>query len=42
MAVEKPNLFIDVTDKFDVKLAALREPDSQEAHLQTLDEMITG
>jgi len=37
-----PNLFIDVTDKFDVKLAALRKHDSQVAHMDNLDELITG
>jgi LmbE family N-acetylglucosaminyl deacetylase len=42
MAVEKPNLFIDVTDKFELKLAALREHDSQVAHMDNLDELITG
>jgi LmbE family N-acetylglucosaminyl deacetylase len=42
MAVEKPNLSIDVTGKFDLKLAALREPDSQVANMYHLDELITG
>ena len=42
MAVEQPNLFVDVTGNFDVKLAALREHDSQVAHMDNLDELITG
>jgi LmbE family N-acetylglucosaminyl deacetylase len=42
MAVGNPNLFIDLTDKFDVKLAALREHGNQVAHMENLDELITG
>jgi len=42
MGTDKPNTWVDVTDKFDMKLAALREHDSQVAHMDNLDELITG
>jgi len=42
MGTDKPNTWVDVTDKFDMKLAALREHDSQVAHMNNLDELITG
>jgi len=41
-ASDKPNPWVDVTDTFDVKFAALREHASQVAHLDNLDVMITG
>ncbi len=42
MAAEKPNHFVDVTGKFSLKLAALREHVSQVSHMDNLDELITG
>jgi len=41
MASDKPNTWVDVTDKFDVKLA-LRKHDIQVADMDNLDELTTG
>ena len=42
MGTPEPNTFIDVTDAFDLKLAALRHHDSQVAHMEDLEGMIRG
>lgn len=38
----EPNRYIDITDVFDVKLAALREHHSQTAHMEDLEERLRG
>ena len=42
MAAKEPNHFVDVTEYFDKKLAALRAHESQTAHRDDLEEMIRG
>ena len=42
MAGKDPNHFVDVTDFFDRKLAALRAHESQTAHRDDLEDMIRG
>ena len=42
MGTPEPNHFIDVTDSFDTKIAALRAHDSQVAHMTDLEGMIRG
>lgn len=42
MAAPEPNTVVDVTEQFDVKLAALRAHDSQTSHMDDLDERIRG
>lgn len=42
MAAKEPNHFVDVTDFFDRKLAALRAHESQTAHRDDLEDMIRG
>lgn len=42
MAAKDPNHFVDVTDFFDRKLAALRAHESQTAHRDDLEDMIRG
>ena len=42
MGAPEPNYVIDVTDRVDAKLAALRAHDSQTAHMDDLDERIRG
>ena len=37
-----PDYFVDITDKFDAKIAALRAHASQTAHMEDLDERIRG
>jgi LmbE family N-acetylglucosaminyl deacetylase len=39
---ENPNHFVDVTDRFDRKLAALRAHESQTAHMDDLEERLRG
>jgi LmbE family N-acetylglucosaminyl deacetylase len=39
---ESPNHFVDVTDRFDRKLAALRAHESQTAHMDDLEERLRG
>jgi LmbE family N-acetylglucosaminyl deacetylase len=39
---ENPNHFVDVTDRLERKLAALRAHDSQTAHMDDLEERIRG
>ena len=42
MAAGKPNRFVDVTDTFDRKIAALRAHASQTAHMTGLEERMRG
>lgn len=42
MAAKEPNHYVDVTDFFDAKLAALRAHESQTSHRPDLEEMIRG
>ena len=42
MAAPEPNYVLDVTDRIDLKLAALRAHESQTAHMDDLDERIRG
>jgi LmbE family N-acetylglucosaminyl deacetylase len=42
MGAPDPNHFVDVTDRVDAKLSALRAHDSQTAHMDDLDERIRG
>jgi LmbE family N-acetylglucosaminyl deacetylase len=42
IAHPEPDHFVDVTDRFDAKLAALRAHESQTAHMTDLDERIRG
>jgi LmbE family N-acetylglucosaminyl deacetylase len=42
MGSPSPDHFVDVTDTYDAKLAALRAHASQTAHLDNLDEMLRG
>lgn len=42
MSTEKPDHFVDITDTFDAKLAALRAHVSQTSHMDQLDEWIRG
>ena len=36
----EPNHFVDITDSFDLKMAALRAHASQTGHMENLEEMI--
>lgn len=42
MAAKEPNHYVDVTDFFDAKIAALRAHESQTAHRPDLEDMIRG
>jgi len=42
MASPSPNQWVDVTDAFDVKIAALRAHDSQTAHMDDLADRVRG
>lgn len=42
MAAPEPNMFVDVSEHVDLKLAALRAHDSQTAHMDDLDERISS
>ena len=42
MAAKDPNHFVDVTDFFDAKIAALRAHESQTGHMDDLVERIEG
>ena len=38
----QPNHFVDITDTFDRKVAALRAHESQTGHMTNLEEMLRG
>ncbi len=42
MAGPKPDHFVDITETFDTKIAALRAHESQTAHMEELDTFIRG
>jgi LmbE family N-acetylglucosaminyl deacetylase len=42
MASPTPDQWVDVTDAFDAKVAALRAHDSQTAHMDDLEERVRG
>ena len=42
MASAQPNHYVDITDNFEAKLAALRAHASQTGHMDDLDERIRG
>lgn len=42
MGVPEPNHWVDITDTFDRKLAALRAHHSQTAHMDDLEDLLTG
>ena len=42
MSAKTPNHFVDVTDYFDAKIAALRAHESQTGHMDDLVERIEG
>jgi LmbE family N-acetylglucosaminyl deacetylase len=42
MGSPSPDHFVDVTDTYEAKLAALRAHASQTAHMDNLDEMLRG
>lgn len=42
MAGPQPNIVVDVTDHIDLKMAALREHESQTAHMEDLEDRIRG
>lgn len=42
MAAAEPNTYVDITDTFDKKLAALRRHVSQTAHMDDLEDLVRG
>jgi LmbE family N-acetylglucosaminyl deacetylase len=42
MGAPEPNHIVDVTDRLDLKLAALRAHESQTSHMDDLEERIRG